>query len=112
MLERELLAREVARGAPSVTRTCFFKENGEPIRNLQYPWVRWRRSLTVNLKGRYREPYNARHSSVTWNLRTGKNPLWVAKQHGHSVQTMLEVYAAWIEGATDSDIAAIRQAMI
>jgi hypothetical protein len=24
----------------------------------------------------------------------GKNPLWVAKQHGHSVQTMLEVYAA------------------
>ena len=102
MLERELLAREVARGAPSVTRTCFFKENGEPIRNLQYPWVRWRRSLTVNLKGRYREPYNARHSSVTWNLRTGKNPLWVAKQHGHSVQTMLDVYAAWIEGAKES----------
>jgi hypothetical protein len=24
----------------------------------------------------------------------GKNLLWVAKQHGHSVQTMLDVYAA------------------
>jgi hypothetical protein len=62
-------------------------------------------------KARYREPYNARHSSVTWNLMIGKNPLWVGKQHGHSVHTMLETYAAWIEGANDSDIEAIRQSM-
>ncbi len=41
----------------------------------------------------------------------GKNPLWVAKQHGHSVQTMLEVYAAWTEGATDEDVEAIKRAM-
>ncbi len=41
----------------------------------------------------------------------GKNPLWVAKQHGHSVQTMLEVYTAWTEGAKESDIEAIRRAM-
>ena len=41
----------------------------------------------------------------------GKNPLWVAKQHGHSVQTMLEVYAAWTEGAKESDIEAIKRAM-
>ena len=47
------------------------------------------------------DPYNARHSSVSWNLMVGKNPLWVAKQHGHSVQTMLEVYAAWTEGAKE-----------
>jgi integrase len=89
----------------------FFKDDGTPIRNLQYPWVRWRRTLTVTLKGRYREPYNARHSSVTWNLMLGKNPLWVAKQHGHSVQTMLETYAAWLEGTTESDLAAITRAM-
>jgi integrase len=61
------------------------------------------------MKVRYREPYNARHSSVSWNLMIGKNPLWVAKQHGHSVQTMLEVYAAWTEGAKEADIEAIRQ---
>jgi len=24
---------------------------------------------------------------------TGKNPLWVAKQHGHSISTMLRTYA-------------------
>ena len=88
----------------------FFKEDGSPIRNLQYPWVRWRSTL-ARLKSRYREPYNARHSSVSWNLMIGKNPLWVAKQHGHSVQTMLEVYAAWTEGAKEADIEAIKHAM-
>jgi hypothetical protein len=41
----------------------------------------------------------------------GKNPLWVARQHGHSVRTMLEIYAAWAEGAVESDVAAIEQAM-
>ena len=52
-----------------------------------------------------------RHSSVTWQLMLGKNLLWVAKQHGHSVEVMLRMYAAWLEGATDSDIHAIKQAM-
>jgi integrase len=89
----------------------FFKDNGDPIRNLQYPWVRWKRTLQITLKGRYREPYTARHSSVSWNLMIGKNPLWVANQHGHSVQTMLDVYAAWTEGTKESDIAVIRHAM-
>jgi len=58
------------------------------IRSTQNPWVRWKRSLSITLKGRYREPYNARHSSLSWNLMVGKNPLSVAKQHGHSVHVM------------------------
>jgi hypothetical protein len=41
----------------------------------------------------------------------GSNPLWVAKQHGHSVTTMLRVYAAWTEGAIEADIKAIRRSM-
>jgi hypothetical protein len=41
----------------------------------------------------------------------GKNLLWVAKQHGHSVEVMLRMYAAWLEGATESDFHAIKQAM-
>ncbi len=36
----------------------------------------------------------------------GKNLLWVAKQHGHSVEVMLRMYAAWLEGATEADIRA------
>ena len=54
---------------------------------------------------RYREPYNARHSCVSWNLMLGKNLMWCARQHGHSVQVMLTMYGAWIEGSTDEDIA-------
>jgi hypothetical protein len=41
----------------------------------------------------------------------GKNLLWVAKQHGHSVEVMLRMYAAWLDGATEADIHAIKQAM-
>jgi len=89
----------------------FFRDNGRPIRDLNHPYDRWRWTLRVSLKARYREPYNARHSCVSWNLMLGKNLLWVAKQHGHSVQTMLDVYAAWIEGSKESDLQAIRQAM-
>jgi hypothetical protein len=89
----------------------FFKENGTPIRNLQYPYVRWQRTLARLRTVRYRKPYCARHSSVSWDLMIGRNPLWVAKQHGHSTTTMLRVYAAWAEGAVESDIKAIKRAM-
>jgi len=111
VLERQLALHETLRRAGVIRHEAvFFKETGDPIQNLQYPWVRWRSTLQ-RLNSRYREPYNARHSSVTWNLMIGKNPLWVAKQHGHSVQTMLLIYAAWIEGAQESDIEAIKVAM-
>ena len=89
----------------------FFRDNGRPIRDLNHPYDRWRWTLRVTLKARYREPYNARHSCVSWNLMLGKNLLWVAKLHGHSVQTMLDVYAAWIEGSKESALEAIRLVM-
>jgi hypothetical protein len=89
----------------------FFKENGEPIRNLNDPYDHWVWTLMKSVTVRYREPYAARHSCVSWNLMIGKNLLWVAKQHGHSVQTMLSTYAAWTEGAKDEDIELIRAAM-
>jgi hypothetical protein len=40
----------------------------------------------------------------------GKNSLWVAQQHGHSIVTMLTVYAAWTQ-ALRGDVAAIRRAL-
>jgi SAM-dependent methyltransferase len=33
----------------------------------------------------------------------------VAKQHGHSVDVMLRMFAAWLEGATEADIHAIKK---
>jgi integrase len=72
----------------------FFKESGEPIRNLQYTYSRWRASLKRLTDIRYRKPYCARHTSVSWNLMLDRSPLWVAKQRGHSIATMLRAYAA------------------
>ena len=89
----------------------FFHPSGEPIRNLNAPYERWRHTLRTSVKLRYRKPYCARHSSVSWNLMIGKNPLWVSKQHGHSVTTMLRVYTAWAEGAIEADIDLIKRAM-
>src|ERR1700693_5848705 len=88
----------------------FFRETGEPFWSLQIQAKRWRSTLN-SLKLRYRRPYTARHSSVSWNLMVGKNPLWVAKQHGHSIFTMLRVYAAWAEGAVETDIETIQRSM-
>jgi len=88
----------------------FFQETGAPFMNLQIQGRRWRKTLSA-IPLRYRRPYTARHSSVSWNLMVGKNPLWVAKQHGHSIATMLRVYAAWAEGAMESDIETIKRSM-
>jgi hypothetical protein len=41
----------------------------------------------------------------------GKSPLWVSKQHGHRPETMFRAYAAWAEGAPESEVAVIREAM-
>jgi integrase len=73
-------------------------------------YARWHRTLR-RLAIRYRKPYAARHTSVSWNLMLGRNPLWVARQHGHSISTMLWVYAAWIEGAAEVDLIHLREAM-
>ena len=88
----------------------FFTNSGRPIADLKYPYTRWQRTLQ-RLAIRYRKPYMARHTSVSWNLMVGRNPLLVAKEHGHRPTTMLSVYAAWTEGAVEADIAAIREAM-
>jgi integrase len=112
VLKRQLALRERWQrlGVQFNHEHVFFKDDSEPIRHLHYGWKRWRHSLE-RLGLRPRAPYKARHSFITWNLMLGKNPLWVAKQHGHSAHLMLDVYANWIEGADASQIAAIEQAM-
>ncbi|MDE2250474.1 MAG: hypothetical protein KGL25_03605, partial [Gammaproteobacteria bacterium] len=81
---------------------------GESIRNLQHPAIRWQRTLGRLNNIRYRRPYVARHTSVSWDLMIGRSALWVARQHGHSISTMLRFYAAWAEGALESDVERIR----
>ena len=88
----------------------FTREDGTALHDLQVPWKRWRYARK-RLGMRYREPYQMRHTSVTWNLMIGKNLLWVAEQHGHSPAVMFKAYAKWLEGASKKDIEAMRAAM-
>jgi hypothetical protein len=109
--KRQLALRNRLRAAGLVQHDhVFFRETGEPFWNLQIQGERWRKTLT-SLKLRYRRPYTARHSSVSRNLMAGRNPLWVAKQLGHSICTMLRVYAAWADGAVESEVEAIKRSM-
>jgi integrase len=88
----------------------FFSANGAPIRTLAHLTKCWRKS-SIRLGLRYRRPYCARHTSVSWNLMLGKNPLRVSAQHGHSLTTMFRTYAAWVRDATEADVAVIQSAM-
>ncbi len=36
---------------------------------------------------------------MTLALQAGADPVWVAKQHGHSLTVMMRDYAKWIPGA-------------
>jgi hypothetical protein len=69
-----------------------YTESGAPIAHLGYCYWRWQRTLK-RLAIRYRKPYLARHTSVSWSLMVGRNPLLVAKEHFHRIPTMLSVYA-------------------
>ena len=110
-LERQLRLRTHLVAESRITHQhLFFTDDGSPIPDVKYPYTRWERTLR-RLAIRYRKPYSARHTSVSWNLMIGRNPLLVAKEHGHRVLTMLTVYAAWTEGAVETDIVAIREAM-
>jgi hypothetical protein len=42
---------------------------------------------------------------------TGRNCLWCARQHGHSVQVMLSMYGACIERSIEADVEVIRRSM-
>ena len=111
VIERQLRLRDQLAGAGLIDHEhLFFTDKRAPIPDVKYSYVRWQRTLR-RLGIRYRKPYMARHTSVSWNLMIGRNPLLVAKDHGHRLTTMLSVYAAWAEGAVEADIAAIRDAM-
>jgi len=45
----------------------------------------------------YRYPYQCRHTYASMMLSQGRNPMWVAKQLGHSDRGMIRrVYGGWL----------------
>ncbi len=79
VLKRHLALREtLVRTGVIEHDYLYFQANGQPICNLQYPGMRWQRTLRRLTKIRYRRPYVARHTSVSWDLMIGRSALWVA----------------------------------
>jgi integrase len=111
VLRRQLRLRASLEAAGKIDHEYVFcLETGQPFQSLHHPQRRWRETLQ-SLTLRYRRPYTARQTSVSWCLMIGKNALWVAKQHGHSIATMLRAYAAWTEGAVEVDLEVIKRSM-
>lgn len=111
-LQRLLVLRAKLKLAGKVDHDrLFIKADGQAFHDLQVQGDRWNYTLK-RISVRRRDPYNARHSSVSWNLMVQPEKLlWIAEQHGHSVAVMLKDYAAWTKGAKGGDVAAIREAM-
>lgn len=71
----------------------------------------WKPTLK-RLEVRYRRPYNTRHTYATVALMSGVNPAFIAKQLGHSMKMLFEVYADWITGDQDEqEMAKIEEAL-
>ncbi|MFD2298803.1 tyrosine-type recombinase/integrase [Paracidovorax citrulli] len=80
-------------------REVFWNPNtGKPFVDEQSQRRVWRAALR-KAGVRYRAPKECRDTSVTLALMAGANPMWVALQHGHSVQVMMRDYAKWIPSA-------------
>ncbi len=93
-----VIQRQRARTAMRGAQVFFNPNTGEPFHDEQSQ----RRAWTMVLRGtgvRHRAPKECRDTSVTLALMAGANPMWVALQHGHSVQVMMRDYAKWIPGA-------------
>lgn len=71
---------------------------GKPWNDEQEQRREWVIALRT-AKVRYRPPKECRDTSVTLALMAGADPLWVARQHGHSVTVMMRDYAGWIPKA-------------
>jgi len=66
------------------------------------PRLVWDAALKA-LGVRHRTAYQTRHTFATLNLMAGANPMWVARQLGHTTMAMvLEHYGRWIDKADKS----------
>ncbi len=104
-LNRQLALRDaLAREGKISHGQLFFKATGEPIRNRQYAHSRWRPNACSFT--RYSLPQAVLRPPLLGQFEPDerRRPLWVAKQHGHSITTMLNVYAAWTDEANEADL--------
>jgi integrase len=81
----------------------FTNRNGQPFDNHNFTNRVWYPLLRY-LNFRRRRPYQLRHTCATFWLTAGENPLWIARQLGHSsVEMLFRVYARWVNDVTRKD---------
>lgn len=81
----------------------FTNRNGQPFDNHNFTNRVWYPLLRL-LGFRRRRPYQLRHTCATLWLTAGENPLWIARQLGHSsVEMLFRVYARWVKDVTRND---------
>lgn len=81
----------------------FANRNGQPFDNHNFTNRVWY-PLLKRLGFERRRPYQLRHTCATLWLSAGENPLWIARQLGHSsVEMLFRVYARWVKDATRND---------
>lgn len=93
-----VIERQRARTQLAGTYVFMDPETGRPWEGDKKLRDRWSACLR-RCKIRYRPSKELRDSSVTFALMAGADPWYVARQHGHSVTTMMKSYAKWIPNA-------------
>lgn len=90
----------------------FCNRNGEPFdhnnvtKRVWYPLLRF-----LGLKPR--RPYQSRHTAATLWLASGENPLWIARQLGHtSTEMLFKVYGRFVPNLTRQDGSAFERLLL
>lgn len=92
-----VIERQRARTQMTGAQVFINPTTGKPFNDEQGQRKNWTRVLVL-CGIRHRPPKELRDSSVTFALMAGADPWYVARQHGHSLQTMMKDYAKWIPG--------------
>jgi len=99
-LGQELREYRLAAGRPPEQALIFPGATGRPWTKAD--WENWRERewapacRTAGLDPVPR-PYDLRHSFVSLRLAEGRQPVWIAKQAGHSLRVLLSTYAHLID---------------
>jgi integrase len=91
---------------------AFCTREGKPLdhnnvtKRVWYPLLRY-------LKLTQRRPYQTRHTAATLWLAAGENPLWIARQLGHtSTEMLFKVYGRYVPNLTRQDGSAFERLLL
>jgi integrase len=104
--------QEQARATRKLSKYVFCTREGQALdhnnvtKRVWYPLLRY-----LGLKER--RPYQTRHTAATLWLASGENPLWIARQLGHSSTEMLfKVYGRFVPNLTRQDGSAFERLLL